>query len=145
MAFFGVTHLGYQNPIGDNLLVRHRLASHPQDGGNVKPGVPPSFQGRQGPLRCIDTCSIYHGPLKYGTDIHHGSHEQYKEMVKRVQTPRSPDQLYITPLTNNQQYGWMLSRGPEPWTQIKRFPRMNSEMTQFVEEMSATDRDFSLF
>ncbi|XP_054465437.1 testis-expressed protein 49-like [Anoplopoma fimbria] len=122
MAFFGVTHLGYQNPIGDKMIVNPRAASHPRDVGNIRSGPPPSLQEHQGPLRCTDTCNVYHQPLLYSVDLHHGSHERYKEMVKRVQTPRSPNQLYTMPLTDGQQYGWMVSRSPEPWTQVKRFP-----------------------
>ncbi|XP_059188828.1 uncharacterized protein LOC131971410 isoform X2 [Centropristis striata] len=135
MAFFGLTHLGYQNPIGDKMIVNPRGASHSREGeSNNTAGLPPSLQEQQRALRCTDTCSVYHQPPPYSANIHHGSHEQYKEMVKRVQTPRY-----------NQQYGWMTSRTPEPWTQVKRFPRKNSEMTKFVKEMSTTDREFSLF
>ncbi|XP_041802636.1 testis-expressed protein 49-like [Chelmon rostratus] len=143
MAFFGLTHLGYQNPIGDKMMVNPRGASRPEDDRiNVRAGLPPALQEQQG---CTDLCNVYRQPLPYGTDVHHGSHEQYKEMVKRVQTPRSPNQLYKMPLTDNQQYGWMLAKSPESWTQVKRFPRKDSEMTKFVKEMSVTDRDFSLF
>ncbi|XP_032377270.1 testis-expressed protein 49 [Etheostoma spectabile] len=146
MAFFGLTHLGYQNPIGDKMIVNPRGPSQFLDGeSNTRAGLPPSHQEEQGTLRCNDTCSVYHQPLPYSADIHHGSHERYREMVKRVQTPRAPNQLYTVPLTDSQQYGWMISRSPEPWTQVKRFPRKNSEMTKFVKEMSATDPDFSLF
>ncbi|XP_053173968.1 testis-expressed protein 49-like [Scomber japonicus] len=146
MAFFGLTHLGYQNPIGDKLIVSPKGPSQPQDGGvNVRSGLPPSLQEQQDPLRCTDVCNVYHQPLAYGVDIHQGSHERYKEMVKRVQTPRSPNQLYIMPLTDSQQYGWSMSKSPAPWTQVKRFPRKNSDMTKFVKEMSVTDREFSLF
>ncbi|XP_067448870.1 sperm microtubule inner protein 11-like [Thunnus thynnus] len=146
MAFFGLTHLGYQNPIGDKLIVNPKGASRPQGGGlNISAGLPPSLQEQQGPLRCTEICNVYHQPLAYGTDIHQGSHERYKEMVKRGQTPRSPNQLYIMPLTDSQQYGWLMSKSPAPWTQVKRFPRKNSEMTKFVKEMSVTDREFSLF
>ncbi|XP_040007911.1 testis-expressed protein 49-like [Xiphias gladius] len=146
MAFFGLTHLGYQNPIGDKMIVNPPGPSHSQDGGiNIKAELPPSLQEQQGPLRCADKCNVYPQPLPYSTDIHHGSHERYKEMVRRVQTPRSPNQLYVMPVTDSQQYGWMMSRSPEPWTQVKRFPRKNSEMTKFVKEMSVTDREFSLF
>ncbi|KAM4610600.1 sperm microtubule inner protein 11 [Polymixia lowei] len=151
MAFFGITNLGYQNPIGDKIIVDEG-ASYSQDGG-INPrcwskvsGLPPS-QVPQGPLRCTDTCSIYNQPLPYSSDIHYGSQERHKEMVKRVQTPRSPNQLYSMPLTDNQQYGWWISndKSPESWTQVKRFPQRNSEMTKFVKEMSMTDREFSLF
>ncbi|KAF3697113.1 Testis-expressed protein 49 [Channa argus] len=146
MAFFGLTHLGYQNPIGDKMLMNPRGASHSQEVPiNVRAGLPTLVQDQQGPLRCTDICSITDQPLPYSTDIHHGSHEQYKEMVKRVETPRSPNQLYLMPLTDSQQYGWMISKNPEPWTQVKRFPRINSEMTKFVKEMSQTNREFSLF
>ncbi|XP_022594971.1 testis-expressed protein 49-like [Seriola dumerili] len=146
MAFFGLTHLGYQNPIGDKKIVNPTRASQSQDARiNSKEGPPPSLQEQQGPLTCADKCSVYHQPLPYSTDIHHGSHERYKEMVKRVHTPRSPNQLYIMPLTDSQQYGWMMSKSPAQWTQVKRFPRKNSEMTKFVKEMSVTDREFSLF
>ncbi|XP_026187259.1 testis-expressed protein 49 isoform X2 [Mastacembelus armatus] len=121
------------------------------DGGiNISAGLPPSLQEQQGPLRCVDICNIYNQPPPYSTrsgvhSTHHGSHERYKEMVKRIQTPRSPNQLYIMPLTDSHQYGWMVTKTPEPWTQIKRFPRNNSEMTKFVKEVSMTDREFSLF
>ncbi|XP_051280010.1 testis-expressed protein 49-like isoform X2 [Dicentrarchus labrax] len=129
MAFFGLTHLGYQNPIGDKMIVNPKGASHPQD---TSAGLPPSLQEQQGPLRCTDMCNVYHQPLPYSTDIHHGSQERYKEMVKRVKTPRSPNQLYKMPLTDSQQYGWMISKSPEPWTQVKHFPRKNSEMTKYT-------------
>ncbi|KAM8862244.1 sperm microtubule inner protein 11 [Spinachia spinachia] len=120
MAFFGVTLLGYQNPIGDELIVK---ASRLRDGGDLRSG------GRR-PLGCGDTCDLRHRPLLYSTDIHHGSHERYKEMLKLAQVPRSPDQLYVTPLTDSQQYGWMMSSSPEPWTQVTRFPRKYSAMTK---------------
>ncbi|XP_031700275.1 testis-expressed protein 49 [Anarrhichthys ocellatus] len=145
MAFFGVTHLGYQNPTGDKMIVNPRAAAHPRDGGNIRSGPSPSLQEHQGPLRCTDTCNVYHQPLHYSADMHQGSHERYKEMVKRLQIPRSPHQLYIMPLTENQKYGWTLCRSPEPWTQVKRFPQTYSEMSKFVKEMSTTDREFSLF
>ena len=46
----------------------------------------------------------------------------------------APNQLYRVPLTDGQQYGWFVTKteGPEPWTQIKRFPRQNSEMTKYI-------------
>nr|XP_040049695.1 uncharacterized protein LOC120829553 isoform X5 [Gasterosteus aculeatus aculeatus] len=114
MAFFGVTLLGYQNPIGDKLIVNLTEASHLRvttlstDGGDLRSGRPPCLQERQGPLR-------------------------------------APDQLYTMPLTDSQQYGWMMSRSPEPWTQVKRFPRKYCEMTKYVKEMLAADRERSLF
>ncbi|CAM4682045.1 hypothetical protein PO909_013673 [Leuciscus waleckii] len=91
MAFFGITYLGYQNPVGDRML--------------------PSAQNK------LDT--------------------------------RGPKELYRVPVTDNQRYGWWVPTGglknQEPWTQIRHFPRKNSEMTKFVNEMSMTYPDFSLF
>ncbi|KAF7664394.1 hypothetical protein LDENG_00178240 [Lucifuga dentata] len=150
MAFFGLTYLGYQNPIGDKMIVNPRGASHIQDcevnsaAGRLPPL--PSDQKPQEPLRCIDMFHVYNKLLPYSSNIHHGSQERYKEMVKRVQTPRSPNLLYITPLTESQWYGWLVTKErPEPWTQVKRFPRKNSEMTKFVQEMLLVDREFILF
>ena len=45
---------------------------------------------------------------------------------------QAPNQLYVMPLTDSQQYGWMIFKSPEPWMQVKRFPRKNSEMTKWV-------------
>ncbi|CAN9515354.1 unnamed protein product [Ophioblennius macclurei] len=143
MAFFGLTLLGYQNPIGDKMIANPRRESHGDDGvHNIQSDRPPSGEERLG---SSELSKVHIQQLPCSTDVHHGSHKQYKEMVKRVQTPRSPNQLYVTPLTDSQQYGWMTSDSPEPWTQGQRFPRKNSEMTKFVKEMSMTDRQFSLF
>ncbi|KAK0133351.1 hypothetical protein N1851_031120 [Merluccius polli] len=59
----------------------------------------------------------------------------------------APNQLYCKPLTESHQYGWLVPKNeaPEAWTQIKRFPRKNSEMTKFVKDMSLADPEFSLF
>ncbi|KAM9750955.1 sperm microtubule inner protein 11 [Menidia menidia] len=142
MAFFGLTDLGYQNPIGDKMITDGRGASLRPD-GSVKAEVPVSLQRLQGPPGFTDASIVQ--PLPYSTDIHKGSHCRYREMLKRASAPRSPNQLYIMPLTDNQQYGWSVSKIPEPWTQVKRFPRKNSEMSKFVNDMSMTDREFSLF
>ncbi|XP_024860216.1 testis-expressed protein 49 [Kryptolebias marmoratus] len=146
MAFFGLTHLGYQDPIGDKMIIKPRGASmSPGGSDNFGGGSPPSLQDLQGPLRPADMSRVYLQPLPFGSDIHRGSHEKYKEMVKRARAVKPPNQLYVTPLTDNQQYGWMASGTPEPWTQVRRFPRKFSEMTKFVKDMSTTDREFSLF
>ncbi|KAM9342429.1 sperm microtubule inner protein 11 [Pholidichthys leucotaenia] len=138
MAFFGLTHLGYQNPIGDKMILNPREASHKDDTNiNARAGVAPSLQEQQGPLT--------QQSRPHSKDMHHGSHERYKQMVKKVKTPSSPDKLYVTPLTDNQQYGWRISDSREPWMRVKLFPRKNSEITKFVQEMSLRDREFSLF
>ncbi|XP_031583688.2 testis-expressed protein 49 [Oreochromis aureus] len=145
MAFFGLTYLGYQNPIGDRMILNPREPSNRNDGNsNIKAGMPPSLQEQPRPLRCIEDCQLSDQPLPHSTDIHNGSHERYKAMIKRLQTPRSPNQLYLVPLTESQRYGWMVSKNPEPWTLVRRFPQKNSEMTKFVKEMLKTDPNFSL-
>ncbi|XP_047248628.1 testis-expressed protein 49-like [Girardinichthys multiradiatus] len=144
MAFFGLTHLGYQNPIGDKMIVNPR--GEPQDWCiDYKVRLPPSFQEQQGNLRYEDKYKVLRQPSSYSVHEHHGSRKRHQEMVKRAQTSRSPNQLYIMPLTDNQQYGWMLSKSSEPWTRVRRFPRKTSEVTKFVNDMSMTDKEFSLF
>lgn len=44
----------------------------------------------------------------------------------------APKDLYVMPLTGNQQYGWMVSDTPKPWTKINRFPRRNSDVSKWV-------------
>ncbi|XP_067096893.1 sperm microtubule inner protein 11-like [Osmerus mordax] len=154
MAFFGITNLGYQNPIRDKMLVNPRTtASHDDEvdsrGWAKQVGLPPT-QIRGESYKCTDVCTIYNQPSPYSQDIHRGSQERYREMLRRIQTPRSPNQLYSVPVTDNQQYGWWNSnhgqgRMQESWAHVKRFPRKNSEMTKFVKEMSMTDREFSLY
>ncbi|KAK2885842.1 hypothetical protein QQF64_020696 [Cirrhinus molitorella] len=81
------------------------------------------------------------------SDLHFGIQSRYQDLSRRFQ--RSPKELYRVPVTDNQQYGWWVSTGglknQEPWTQTRRFPRKNSEMTKFVNDMSMTCPDFSLF
>ncbi|XP_075898157.1 sperm microtubule inner protein 11 [Nelusetta ayraudi] len=136
MAFFGLTNLGYQDPIGDNLLVNPKKVC--QDGRiTVQATLPPSSQVQR-------PTSLHKQRLPQSTDIHRGSRKRYSEMVRMVQTPTSPNQLYMKPVTDSMQYGWRVSQTIEPWMQIKRFPKKNSEMTKFVEEMVLADRAFSL-
>uniref|UniRef100_A0A1A8IXU5 Uncharacterized protein n=1 Tax=Nothobranchius kuhntae TaxID=321403 RepID=A0A1A8IXU5_NOTKU len=141
MTFFGLTHLGYQNPIGDKMINQWRAS---QD-VSISEGLSSWLKGPQGPLSCADKSKVSPQRLPFSSDTQHRSYKKYREMVKQSQTTTSPKQLYITPLTDNQQYGWMVSDRPEPWTQVRRFPRQLSEMTKFVNEMLRADRDFSLF
>ncbi|KAL7864543.1 hypothetical protein AOLI_G00159630 [Acnodon oligacanthus] len=148
MSFFGITNLGYQRPFGDRTMPSSLRRSDAQDSRWDKlPDLPPVTSPRR--LTSTETCSIYNQPTSFTANIHQGSQMKYKEMIRRVQTPRSPNQLYCVPVTDNQQYGWWLPVGEpkmnESWTKIRRFPRKNSEMTRFVKEMSMTDREFSLF
>ncbi|XP_026875048.1 testis-expressed protein 49 [Electrophorus electricus] len=149
MAFFGITNLGYQNPLGDRMLSRSlkKADSQEEPRWDEVPELTPVSSPRR--LTCTETCSVYSQPAPFSVDIHQGSQKRYKEMTSQMQTPRAPNQLYRMPLTENQQYGWWLPisepRTCESWTKVNRFPRKNSEMTKFVKEMSMTDREFSLF
>ncbi|KAK7881673.1 hypothetical protein WMY93_030082 [Mugilogobius chulae] len=144
MAFFGLTHLGYQNPLGDKLIVSPSgpsrfwaLQSRESD-----PSAPGQLQTS---TTTTEQSSILHKPLPFSSETHQGSHARYKEMIRRVKTPRSPNELYVTPVTDNQQYGWLLSHSSEPWIQVKRYPVKHSEMTKFVAEMTKTDPEFTMF
>lgn len=66
-------------------------------------------------------------------------------MTMRIKTPRSPNELYLMPLTDNQQYGWLQSQSSEKWRQVPRYPLKHSEMTKFVTEMTSIDPEFTLF
>ncbi|KAG9269301.1 testis-expressed protein 49 [Astyanax mexicanus] len=149
MAFFGITNLGYQDPFRDRTLpsaLRARSSQEYSRWDRLPDLRPVSSQTR---LMCTDVCSVYNQPVPISADLHHGSQKRYREMIRRVQTPRSPNQLYCVPITDNQHYGWWLITG-EPktqnsWTKVPRFPRKSSEMTKFVKEMSRTNPEFSLF
>ncbi|XP_055022337.1 testis-expressed protein 49-like [Boleophthalmus pectinirostris] len=143
MAFFGLTHLGYQNPTGDKLIVKpsgpSRFWALQSRDSSLAPG-----QQHSAPTT-PEEGTIPQKPLPFSSEIHKGSHERYQEMIRQVKTPRSPNELYLMPVTDNQQYGWLQAQSAEPWTQVKRFPMKNSEMTRFVTEMTRTDPDFTLF
>ncbi|XP_054902321.1 testis-expressed protein 49-like [Poeciliopsis prolifica] len=143
MAFFGLTQLGYQNPIGDNMLINPRgVPATEDDCFHPKKEFRPMVK-EQGTNDEVTKLLLQ--PPCYSTEDHQGSHERYAEMVKKAKPPRLPNQLYVQPLTQNQYYGWMRHMSTEPWTQCQRFPRKSSEMTRFVGTMILTHRDFSLF
>ncbi|KAJ4934875.1 hypothetical protein JOQ06_007656 [Pogonophryne albipinna] len=75
-----------------------------------------------------------------------GAMSDTERWSKRLKHPDvTPNQLYIRPMTESQQYGWMVSKPRAQWTKVKSFPRKNSEMTKFVNEMSTKDREFIIF
>ncbi|XP_078394314.1 sperm microtubule inner protein 11 [Cetorhinus maximus] len=83
---------------------------------------------------------------------HNKSVEQYTHMKMLGQLPKAPNMMYRVPLTTGQQYGWWLPRDPnerleksEPWTSVVRYPLANSEMTRYVDHMTLTNPEFSLF
>ncbi|KAA0706807.1 Testis-expressed protein 49 [Triplophysa tibetana] len=129
MAFFGLTYLGYQRPVGDKLLSSAQIKLNVQDvsvSQREENGLPPINTKRE--LTWADPRG--HEPI-----------------IRQVH--KTPKEVYRVPLTDNQQYGWWVPTGgpknQEPWTRIRRFPRRNSEMTKFVNEMAMANSDFSLF
>ncbi|PAA57212.1 hypothetical protein BOX15_Mlig029030g2 [Macrostomum lignano] len=56
---------------------------------------------------------------------------------------------YKTPATTSKDIGSWDAFSPVhqnlPWSQVKRYPIINSEMTDFVNKMHVTNREFSLF
>ncbi|KAG8585905.1 hypothetical protein GDO81_005192 [Engystomops pustulosus] len=159
MAFFGITRLGYQDPL--------RAAQIP--GGQI------TCPGHQDPLRAAQipggqiTSPGHQDPLRAaqitGENEKHGyklpppdpsspyiSYEKYKELVRRHQHLRTPKQTQKMPLTSAQQYGWCLPEDPKekaenvyPWLQSARYPMINSPMTRFVDQMAITNKEFRLF
>ncbi|KAI4873751.1 hypothetical protein NFI96_010607 [Prochilodus magdalenae] len=134
MSFFGITNLGYQSPFRDRMLPTSLRKTEQEDSRWDKlPELPPISSPKR--VACTDTCSIYNQPTSFTANIHQGSQYRYQEMIRRIQTPRSPNQLYCVPLTDNQQYGWWLPTGEpkmnDSWTKVRRFPRKNSEMTRY--------------
>ncbi|XP_056443330.1 testis-expressed protein 49-like [Gadus chalcogrammus] len=143
MAFFGITNLGYQNPIGDQMITP-RGAPCTQVAGLI-----PNMGAHGWPHLTPGALTPSISPTA-GTPTLEGrnSTERWSNGFRyRHVSSGNPNQLYRVPLTDNQRYGWSVTKteGPEPWTQMKRFPRQNSEMTNFVKAMMLTDPDFSLF
>ncbi|XP_066564688.1 sperm microtubule inner protein 11 [Amia ocellicauda] len=140
MAFFGLTYMGYQDPFRSRSLSQTQRTRSGQGGESLSEGsrLPPIQTEAKPPTSSLET--------------HRGSQQRHQDMVRLARTPQSPNQMYRTPLTNGQCYGWWLQGSgqtgiadTEPWTQVQRFPRKDSEMTRFVKEMSMTNRQFSLY
>ena len=53
----------------------------------------------------------------------------------QIHTHAGPNDLYSSPVTTQQEYGWWSSQDdckPQPWTHTKKHPLVNSEMTRCV-------------
>ncbi|ESO96410.1 hypothetical protein LOTGIDRAFT_231784 [Lottia gigantea] len=144
MSFFGLTQLGYQNK------VREGSAPAKADPirGNRQLGflALPPLKNEQTKERSIvpenQTSSYGPGP--------NGSYVEYTRMRnKHIRNPKVTYELYRFPVTTSHRYGWFNVDQPlkvrEPWTHVPRKVQINSEMTRFVNEMSLTNREFSLF
>uniref|UniRef100_A0A8C0Y6W3 Si:dkey-90a13.10 n=1 Tax=Cyprinus carpio TaxID=7962 RepID=A0A8C0Y6W3_CYPCA len=124
MAFFGITCLGYQNPFGDRMLSSQNQLTR----GNVKVAL---FTLNTSNTHILDLLLLRVHVIMLGQNSLLTSDISVRSCV----SPSAPKQLYRVPVTDNQQYGWWVStdglKNREPWTQTRRFPRKNSEMTKY--------------
>lgn len=144
MAFFGLSQLGYQNTIREGTA---RAKADPQRAKTQLGFVAlPPLQDKNPPRRSIvpiNQVSGY-GPGPVGSYVEHT-----RMRTKHIRNPKEPIELYRIPLTTSSQLGWWRTDEPlrerQPWTYVKRNVSVNSEMTRFVNEMSLTNREFTLF
>lgn len=136
MAFFNLTQLGVQDPI--KACVKDE----------------PSMSSSEGKMRTsqsapsISSLAASGEKPKYVSEAR-GSYVKYTERLTKHQRPElNPNEIYSKPITSSQDYGWWKQVGaPEslPWTKVQHHSRVNSEMTRFVDEMTMTNKHFTLF
>ncbi|XP_013379242.1 testis-expressed protein 49 [Lingula anatina] len=141
MAFFGLTEMGYQDTIREKVV---NPTFNPQYDPMDK--LPPIVDREKLPrpsIIPINQVSAYGaGPQ--------GSYVEYtRQRTKHIRNPKGPLAIYRDKTITSHDYGWWNKDAPlkqkEPWTHVKRHVFVNSEMTRFVNEMSLTNREFSLF
>lgn len=144
MSFFGITQLGFQNYTREYST----LAKEEPVRGSRQLGFQalPPLKDKNPPARSIvpiNQTSAY-GPG------HEGSYVELTRMrTKHTRKPADPQVLYYYPPTTASVPGWWNKDSPlsvkRPWTHVPRQPRINSEMTRFVDKMALTNRQFTLF
>ena len=131
MAFFNLTKLGVQDPI--------RAAVRKDEDAQKSPG------GSESTAATSSTRTVQ---PKHSTEAQ-GSYVKYTErLTKHQRSENDPNEIYSNPITVSQEVGWWRQDGaPQslPWTDVQRFSRVNSEMTRFVDEMTMTNKHFTLF
>ncbi|XP_019854654.1 PREDICTED: uncharacterized protein LOC109583659 [Amphimedon queenslandica] len=146
MSFFNVTQLGPQNPI-------KVLKTANENATGTKEETPPSTNRATPPhqhARPEDTFQIPSLNSMYNPNAsslpYKGSHKLFSEKrMKHQRHPKGPTDIYMYPMTTSQQYGWWMKYDARDWPKGEKHVHVNSEMTRFVDEMSATNKDFSLF
>ncbi|XP_070536282.1 sperm microtubule inner protein 11-like [Ptychodera flava] len=151
MSFFNLTCLGYQDPIRERVLAPNKEHTYSLI-HSIPQGSHVSFRPATSKLPPIDM-SKYNRvvePAPPSANPHQGSYVKYTTILrKHTRNASAPNSLYRVPLTTTQTVGWwdredqLTAR--EPWTHVKRHVHKNSEMTRFVNEMSLTNKEFSLF
>ncbi|XP_046846391.1 testis-expressed protein 49-like [Xenia sp. Carnegie-2017] len=130
MSFFNLTELGADN------IVRASVTDQSLESRNnsaSKEGTPVSSKFDETVLP---------------NSLANGSHKKYTALLQKHQrSPIGPNEIYVKPVTTNMKYGWWMKDGVgrESWTKTERHSCVHSEMTRFVDEMSLTNREFSLF
>ena len=129
MAFFCLTQLGVQDPI------KSALRTDNNQPNSAPTSKPEPQQGGQSPSKPSSEAQ--------------GSYVKYTErLTKHQRTAAEPNEIYQKPVTSSHEYGWWKQDGaPENlrWTNVDRHARVNSEMTRFVDEMTLTNKHFTLF
>jgi len=149
MAFFGFTQLGYQDAIREHMIDPVQTPQYVFRSGIYrepsKINLPP-IDPKDKPQASIVPIDQLSG---YGAG-HQGSHVEFTRLRKKhIRNPKETTDTYRwPPVTSGEVARWRKDeplREKEPWAYVKRHVHLNSEMTRFVDEMSLTNREFSLF
>jgi hypothetical protein len=156
MAFFGVTRLGYQDTIRENVrqpeltpqhifrsgLYRdptYRLASTSTsiDNTQLDENITPQYTD----LKAQETEKSAKRTLK--------SHAELQRLKERHATKTDYQEVYRRPIVSSADIARWRKDEPlrinEPWSNVERKVHHNSEMTKFVDQMALTNPQFSLF
>eukprot|EP00794_Sanderia_malayensis_P020195 gene20197-22171_t len=150
MAFFNLTKLGVQAPIKQSLK---------NDEFANNDGLKPTSSSQQermsmglapSPTRNSQISSQnYHDSSMRSASEAQRSHVLYTQRLTKHERPKlAPNEVYRKQVTSSQNHGWWIQDGAPktlPWTNVERHSRVNSEMTRFVDEMTLTNKHFSLF
>lgn len=133
MSFFNLTRLGYQDPIKAAVTRTGKTPLGDQcDKTESTTGAPRTTLSE---------------PV-YPNSQANGSYVKYtRRLHKHIRPKLGPNEIYQTQITTNINYSYWMKNGVqhESWTQNEHHPRVNSEMTRFVDEMTLTNREFTLF
>ncbi|XP_066919072.1 sperm microtubule inner protein 11-like [Clytia hemisphaerica] len=146
MSFFNLTKLGVQDPIKSSL--KECKEDHHKESKKDDEAKSPqkNCSTPESLLNKNDTTQI----VAQSNSEAQGSYVKYTErLTKHQRTQHDPNEIYRNPVTSSQEYGWWRQDGaPEslPWTKVPNSSaRTNSEMTRFVDEMTLTNKHFTLF
>jgi hypothetical protein len=146
MAFFNLTQLGPQNVIKMNKSSEDTGPSTSQENNDGETKIKKEISSKESD-KLPDLTSVLYN-LRDDKSLYEGSHEKYSEKrMKHQRASAGPLDMYKRPVASSHTYGWWMKDDMKPpsWSHNKRHVHVNSEMTRFVDEMSSTNKDFSLF